>query len=131
VKYLYVDSSIIVSLMFSEKGGGSFKKQIAEAENAFSSSLLEAEVFAAARREGLSLSIAEEFIETVSLVFPDRSLKDELMQILSGNYCRGADACHLATALYLDPEMKNLVFLSADQAQSNIAKKMGFAIWGS
>jgi len=126
MKHLYVDSSVIVSLMFSEKGAPTYKKQIIQADNAFSSVLLEAEVLAAARREGLALSWAAEFIQAVSLVFPDRSLSRELKTILEKDYCRGADACHLATALYLDPEAKSLGFLTADQNQKDLAKKLGF-----
>jgi hypothetical protein len=36
------------------------------------------------------------------------------------------DAYHLACALYLDPEGKDLLFASADQKQAEAAHKMKF-----
>lgn len=128
MKFLYVDSSIMVAMMFEEKGSEAFKKRLQVSVGAFSSYLMEAEIYSAARREGVPLEYPEQFLQTVSLVFPNRSLKKEYEKIFSKQFCRGADACHIATALFLDPEGKSLGFLTADRVQAEIARKIGLKV---
>ena len=38
----------------------------------------------------------------------------------------GADAWHLACALFLDPDANELVFLTLDRRQRDVAKSIGF-----
>lgn len=129
MSHIYVDSSILVSLLFQEKGWQKYSKSLSQCEGAYSSYLLEAEVYASAKREGLKLTVAKEFIESLSLVIPDRSLHSEYFRIFEFGYCRGADACHIATALYLDPDAKNVHFMTADQSQAKMAKVLGFQLF--
>lgn len=126
---LYVDSSAILAILFEESRGSDYaillqkhKKRI------FSSALLEAEIYAAAKRENVPLEKAAGFIALVGLVFPDESLQKEYLKILEQGYLRGADAYHVATALYLDPQTQNLIFVTADRNQSKIAQSLGFEV---
>jgi predicted nucleic acid-binding protein len=128
VKKIYVDSSIIVSLLLKEKGYHSYRKILENADLALSSSLIEAEVYSVAAREKIPLQKAEEFIQLVSLVIPERSLQKEYFSIFEKNFSRGADTFHLATALYLDPSASELTFMTADKNQGRIAAKLGFQL---
>ena len=128
MKRLYVDSSVIVALLFEEEGFRRYSDLIEKGETSYSSHLLEAEVFAAAVREGVPLKQAAEFVELISLIIPKRSLRLEYERLFEVGPLRGADACHIATALYLDPECKELGFVSADKDQSRLAQKLGFKI---
>ena len=47
--------------------------------------------------------------------------------VFEAGYLRGADAWHLATALYLTPDPGELTFLTLDERQGDIASKLGFA----
>ncbi|HCU25137.1 MAG TPA: hypothetical protein DF383_08970, partial [Deltaproteobacteria bacterium] len=79
-------------------------------------------------REQVPWQFASEILEFVHPIIPERSLVPEYQKIFSHGYCRGADAFHLATALYLEPEAKNLVFLTADKTQGKIAASLGFRL---
>ena len=60
-------------------------------------------------------------------VHPVRPLSLEIARVLQTGYVRGADCWHLATALYVAHDAANLVFLTLDQRQREIAKALGFA----
>lgn len=124
----YIDSSVIVALLLEEKGHQSLSSLIHKTDSLYSSALLEAEVYATAVREQVTLAKAEEFISLVSLVIPQRSLKGEYHRIFSSGYCRGADAHHIATALYLDPQATSLTFLTADERQVKVARSVGLKL---
>lgn len=126
MKVIYIDSSILVGILFNEKNSLKWQRHLKSREEVVSSFLAEAELFSAAAREKADLKLAEELLQFVSFVQPDRSLKKEYQKIFSLGYVRGADACHLATALYLDPEAKVIEFLTADSRQRQIAKELGF-----
>ena len=128
MRTVYLDSSVLVALLFEETLPKRYDRWLDFKGSYYSSYLLEAEIYASAAREGFSLEKAGEFIERVSLIIPEGSLKKEYLRIFGMGYCRGADACHLATALYLDPTAENLVFLTADEKQANMARKIGFQI---
>ena len=91
-----------------------------------SSTLLEAELFSALRREQCELTDA--FHAAVALVAPDRALSDEIARVLEAGYVRGADCWHLATALYIAPDPSELTFLTLDLAQRKVAKALGFQV---
>lgn len=124
----YVDSSIVATLLFEEENHKKYSSALQKGP-LFSSALVEAEIYAAATREKISLELARSFIDPLSLVIPDRSLRAEYFKIFKTGYCRGADACHLATALYLDPSKENLVFVTVDKKQGLLAKELGFQIF--
>ena len=124
----YVDSSVILTILFQESGWTRWKKIFSSFEDCLSSSLTEAEVLATALRENLDLHLAGKALQTVSLIFPERSLQKECLQILKNGYCHGADLWHVANALYLDPQASHLVFISADDRQRQIAHLAGFRL---
>ena len=48
--------------------------------------------------------------------------------MLETGYLRGADLWHVATALYVSPQARNLSFATLDARQSDIAAALGFRI---
>lgn len=124
----YVDSSVFISVLFREPGWKRQQRRLADADRVVSAALAEAEIYAAVTREHQPLALATELLEGVSLCIPERSLRPEYQAIFACGYCRGADACHLATALYLDPDRATLVFLTNDAQQSRLAARLGMAI---
>lgn len=128
MKFFYIDTSVLVSLMLKQGPYGSFKKQLQSADDVISSQLIESELMSVCRREEVDLEIAFEYLNKVSLIIPDRSLRREITATLKHGYCRGADLFHLSCALYIDPNASELHFLTADDKQKDLAKKMGFKV---
>lgn len=128
MKVAYLDSSVIIALLLEEGPSKQIRKTLTSFKKLYSASLLEAEVLATAKRENIDLSFAYSFISPIGLLFSEQSLQKEYEEIFSLGYCRGADAYHLASALFLDPEKSNLFFFTLDEKQKLIAKKMGFKI---
>ena len=58
---------------------------------------------------------------------PDRPLTAEIEAVVGAGLLRGADAWHLACALYLSPEPGELEFLTLDGRQGAVAATLGFA----
>lgn len=125
MKYLYVDSSVIVAIMFEELAAPRARIILDKATELVSANLLESEVYSAANREGRSLETAAQFIRSISLFFPDRLLSHEHDLIFTKGYARGADAYHIACALFLDPDRRDLHFATLDRDQFLIVKKLG------
>lgn len=128
-KNCYVDASVMVAVMFDEPGSQRYRSLLGKTRTRFfSSSLLEAEVYAAAKREKIPLETAAGFIHHIALIFPDRMLQDEYFSIFRHGYVRGPDAHHLAAALYIDPSARNLAFMTADHRQAELASAVGFRV---
>jgi hypothetical protein len=81
---------------------------------------------AAVTREGLLAGAAG--VPGVDWISPARRLTRELERVMSGGYVRGADAWHLACALFLDPDANELMFLTLDKRQRAVAKAIGFPV---
>jgi predicted nucleic acid-binding protein len=128
MKSLYVDSSILVAILFQEENFSQYMNTIDRCENIFSSHLIEAELFATARGEDVSIEIAETLLDRVSLIIPNRRLQNEYQRIFQHSYIRGVAAFHLACALFLDPETQELSFLTSDKKQKEVADRLGFRI---
>ncbi len=124
----YIDSSIVVALLLKEAPAKKYQRILARKEEIVSSSLLEAELYSTAIREKVPFEKADLLLKGVSLILPNRLLTEELKLIFLKGYCRGADAHHIACALYLDPEMKTLEFFTADHRQAETAEKVGFKV---
>ena len=123
----YVDTSCIVSVALRERGSAAVLRRLAQCDTLLAGGLLEAELMAVLRREGVAAA-SPAILERVDWVLPDRHLRPEIAQVLAAGYLRGADCWHLATALYLagdDPS--SLTFLTLDERQADVASKLGFA----
>lgn len=120
----YVDSSCLIAVAFGEPGYEAIVARIRDLDRIYSSNLLEAELRAAFRREGVADEIA--FLGRLSWVLPDRRLSQEIGTVLATGYVRGADLWHLACALFLSPDPGELAFLTLDQRQGAIAAELGF-----
>jgi hypothetical protein len=90
-----------------------------------SSNLLEAELRATFAREGLVP--AGELFDWMKWVLPDRPLAPELGRVFAAGYLRGADAWHLACALYATSNPADIAFLTLDTRQAAVARRLGFA----
>ena len=121
----YIDTSVIVSLLFEEHGHKEFRK-ILKTGRALSSYFIEAELYSVAKREGVALDIVRRFVEPLFLFTPSRPIAFECERILKEHYCRGADIYHLASALFLAPNPRELKFVTCDNRQGAIAKALGF-----
>jgi hypothetical protein len=89
------------------------------------SGLVEAELKAALVREG-QLGAAAEFLPRLVWVSPGRPLGPEIDRVLATGHLKGADAWHLACALFLAPDGADLHFETLDTRQRAVATKLGF-----
>jgi hypothetical protein len=97
---------------------------MAATRHLFAAPLLEAEFRAALERE--ETGGGEPLLAALRWVIPDRPLSHELDQVFSAGCLRGADAWHLATALFLVEAPGDLPFLTLDQRQRSLAESLGF-----
>ena len=122
----YVDSSALLAVAFAEPGGERVVQRLAEYSDWVSSNLLEAEVRSAFTREGRDFSSS--YVPQVMWVTPERALSEEIDQVLRTGYVRGADAWHLASALYATLEMDVPAFITLDAQQRRVAEALGFEV---
>lgn len=122
----FVDTSVFVAILFSEPGSSKLARRLSEFDQVFASPLLEAELQATARREGVT--IPESVLDGVQWVSPDRRLSGEVKRVLEGGYIRGADCWHLACAVYLFDGDSAVTFLTLDARQRAVAKALGFQV---
>jgi hypothetical protein len=127
VSAAYVDSSALVAVAFDEPGAGHVRAALRGCNPLFSANLLEAELRSALLRERIDGDPAA-LLAPISWVLPNRVLAHELRTALAVGHLRGADLWHVACALYLSPDATGLRFVSRDQAQRNIAAKLGFIV---
>lgn len=119
----YVDTSVVVAIRFNQAGAERFRDALTRFD-VYASALLEAEWRSAHRREQAEPNPTD--LERIEWVHPDRTLSTELERIFAVGYLRGADAWHLATALYLAPDPSELTFLTLDDRQRGVAEQLGF-----
>jgi predicted nucleic acid-binding protein len=124
VAFAYVDTSCLVAIAFGEKGATALARSLDGFDDLFASNLLEAELRAMFEREGVSAD--EDILTAVSWVIPDRPLSREISMVLDAGQVRGADCCHLATALFLAEDPSEMAFLTLDSRQKKVAKALGF-----
>lgn len=124
MKIAYVDTSCLVAVALGERGAAAVERRLARFDRLVSSILLEAELRAALRREGVEG--ASRVLSSITWLLPDRPLSAEIAAVLEAGYVRGADCWHLATALYLAPEPSELSFMTLDERQRDVAALLGF-----
>ncbi|MGH7593917.1 MAG: PIN domain-containing protein [Gemmatimonadales bacterium] len=125
MRVAYVDSSVVLAIAFAERGGPTLAKRLKRFPRLCSAPLLEAEVLAALRREEQPLD--EGWLDSLTWIHPERPLRQEISRVLKTGYLRGADCWHLATALYVAPNPRDLTFLTLDARQRDHAAALGFA----
>jgi predicted nucleic acid-binding protein len=123
--FAFVDTSCLVAVAFAEPGSEALAERLESIDHLFASNLLEAELQAALRRE--EVRDDESLLAGLSWVLPDRPLTSEIAAVLDAGQLRGADAWHLACALYLSPRPQELEFLTLDGRQAAVAGTLGFA----
>lgn len=123
----YLDTSFLLAILFDEPGATALRRTLGRYGRVFSSDLLTAETLSAAARERLEVGAVMTALDAVALVLPHRSLDREIQEVLAQGYLRGADAWHVACALFLaDAARSELAFLSRDTAQRRVARGLGF-----
>ena len=125
MKLAYVDTSCLVALAFGEPGAEQLARRLQTCQRLFACNLLEAEFRAALKRERIGQD-GLRLLQGFTWILPDRSLGEEMSRVLAAGYLRGADLWHLACALYLEPQPRELAFYSLDKAQAAVARSLGF-----
>ena len=125
MKLAYVDTSCLVAIAFAEAGATKVASRLGRMDRLFASNLLEAELRSALAREGLPVDPAG-LLSGITWVHPNRPLSGEFERVTVEGHAKGADLWHLACALFLAPEPKELSFLTLDRRQEEIARKLGF-----
>lgn len=122
----YVDTSSLVAIAFDEPGGQEMADELEGYTRLVSSNLLEAELRATFLRE--KVKGGEDLLSRFTWVLPDRPLSDEMRQVGQHGYLKGADMWHLACALFLADNPRNLVFATFDRRQREVAEDLGFSL---
>jgi hypothetical protein len=68
-----------------------------------------------------------DLVAGVTWVYPNRPLTREFDRITTLGYLKGADLWHLACALFLAPDGRDLAFMTLDQPQQRVAARLGFS----
>lgn len=126
MKLAYVDTSWMVAIAFGEAGAARLAARLRRFDRLLSSNLLEAELRSALLREGVR-DQAEGLLSWITWIYPNRPLSAEFSRITAVGYLKGADLWHLAHALFLAPQGKDLAFLTLDGRQKEVAARLGFA----
>ncbi len=122
----FIDTSCLVAIALGESGWAKVAARLAAYESVFAAGLLEAELKSALCREGVPGDAAA-VLPALSWITPDRALSFEIDRVLAAGSVKGADAWHLACALYLAPDGHEIAFETLDRRQRAIAVKLGFS----
>ncbi len=125
MKFAFVDSSVLLAIAFNERTAPLMSEKLSAFDAIFASPLAEAEVRCAGQRE--KRSVDPSLLAPLKWVQPDRMLSAEILRVLDAGYVRGADCWHLATALFHAADPAEIVFLTLDNRQREVAAKLGFA----
>lgn len=122
----YVDTSALVAVLFDEPEGEVLGTRLDTFTHVVSSNLLEAEIRSVMHREGHAYNRA--LLAGIKWVLPERPLGPEFTKVLDAGYLRGADLWHVATALYLMEDPKDVTFVTRDRRQESVASALGFRL---
>jgi predicted nucleic acid-binding protein len=127
MRLAYIDTSCLVAITFGEAGATKVASRLERMDRLFASNLLEAELRSALARERLSAH-PDGLLSGITWVYPNRPLSGEFERVMVGGYVKDADLWHLACALFLAPDPKDLAFLTLDKRQEEIARRLGFRL---
>ena len=122
----YVDSSILVAIAFQEEGSEQLVALLESFDRLACSNLVEAELRSACHRERITYDA--EILSDIEWVIPDRTLSEEIADVLATGYSTGADVWHLATSLFYTPDPSEISFLTLDIRQRSVAEALGFRV---
>ncbi len=123
----YLDSSFLLSIVLGESRATGLRRILTRFDRLLSSDLIVAECLSAAHREEVDRAAMLTALRSIDLVLPSRSLAKEMGEALDEGYLRGADLWHVACAMFVAAgERSEIAFLSRDEPQRRIAKKLGF-----
>lgn len=123
----YLDTSALIAVAFEEPGAAHVQNFLEEEPRLVSSELIVAETFSAFVRNDRPLTEARTWLESVNRIPVEGPLDKELTRIFRSSRVRGADAFHLATALWLTGGA-SLVFLTLNKQQALAARQLGFEV---
>jgi predicted nucleic acid-binding protein len=121
----YVDTSCLVAVAFGEPRSDAVVRELEACDEIVSSNLLEAELLATLKRENVEDGAAT-LLRPINWVLPERRLTPEIERSLGVGQLRGADLWHVATALYLAESPGDVMFLTLDKPQREVAEALGF-----
>ena len=127
MRLAYIDTSCLVAIAFGEAGATKVAGRLERMDRLFASNLLEAELRSALARERLSADPTG-LLSNITWVYPNRPLSGEFERVMVEGYVKGADLWHLACALFLAPEPKDLAFVTLDKRQKEVARRLGFPL---
>lgn len=122
----FLDSSAVVALFLGEPAMERVSAALEPVRRAIATPLLEAEVRAVAARERMPAEA--DMFWWLSWVAPPRSLEAEISRVLETGLLRGTDCWHLAVALWVAPDPGELLFLTLDDRQREVAAALGFQV---
>lgn len=122
----FLDSSAVVALFLGEPAMERVSAALDPVRRAVATPLLEAEVRAVAARERMPADA--DMFWWLDWIAPTRSLEPEISRVLEAGLLRGADCWHLAVALSITPEPAQLIFLTLDERQRDVARTLGFNV---
>ena len=129
MKVAYVDTSCVVAIACDEPGAGAVVDRLESYDVLASSTLFEAELISALKREGVAdLLGASDLSARISWILPDRPLTAEIQRATRVGAPRGTDVWHLASALYLAEDAASIDFLTLDLPQRRAARALGFEV---
>ena len=120
----YVDTSALLAAMFGEPAGVQVATRLEAHTSLISSNLLEAETRAACCREGVEFDV--ETLANIRWILPDRPLTREFETVQAAGYLRGADLWHVAAALYVAQNPREIAFITLDAQQQAVVSALGF-----
>lgn len=123
----YVDTSCLVAIAFDEPGATRLATRLQRFDRLLASNLLEAELRSALRREGVG-GREIPMLSWLTWIYPNRPLTAEFTRITALGYLKGADLWHLANALFLAPDGRQLAFITLDKRQRDVGAKLGFSL---
>jgi len=127
VSVAYVDTSAVLAIAFEEEGAEDVQKGLDGFSRTISANLLDAELRAAASREGDPFE--PDLLANLDWVLPDRPLGPEMARALEAGYLTGADLWHVAVALSVALDPSEITFVTLDKRQRSVAARLGFEIW--
>ena len=126
---IYIDTSAALLVLLDQGGAASvedFLSGLGDRERVVSSVLLRIEMSRALRRERLSLTIAQAFLDGVELVAINNDVVERACSVTGE--LKSLDAIHLATALLLDDPRDPVTVLTHDARLLDAARGRGLTV---